>query len=47
MLFSQSLNILSRSRDQLNGGLVHYFAGSEQDMKSLLELDYYIGITVR
>lgn len=38
------VNILSKNRDRLNGGVVHSFDGSEQDVKSLLELGYYIGI---
>lgn len=41
---SDLVNILSRNRDLLNGGVVHSFDGSEEDMKSLLGLGYYIGI---
>jgi TatD DNase family protein len=41
---SDLVNILFRNRDQFNGGVVHSFDGSEQDMKFLLELGYYIGI---
>jgi TatD DNase family protein len=41
---SDMVKILSKNRDRLNGGVVHSFDGSEQDMKSLLELGYYIGI---
>jgi TatD DNase family protein len=41
---SDLVNILLKNRDRLNGGVVHSFDGSEQDMKSLLELGYYIGV---
>lgn len=41
---SDLVNILSKNRDLLHGGVVHSFDGTEQDLKSLLELGYYIGI---
>ncbi|PSN50956.1 putative deoxyribonuclease TATDN1 [Blattella germanica] len=41
---SDLVNILSRNRERLYGGVVHSFDGSEQDARSILDLGYYIGI---
>jgi len=39
------IKILGPVRDQLVGGVAHCFTGDLEDLKSLLDLDLYIGIT--
>ncbi|KAJ9591812.1 hypothetical protein L9F63_001629 [Diploptera punctata] len=38
------VDVLSRNRDKLHGGVVHSFDGSQEDAKSILDLGFYIGI---
>lgn len=39
------INLLTRYRDRIVGGVAHCFTGSPEDLQRYLELDLYIGIT--
>lgn len=43
--FDQQVQLLSKHRASLNGGVVHCFTGSVVQMQTYIDLGFYIGIT--
>ena len=43
--FDTQIKLLTQYRDKLVGGVAHCFTGNQQQMKTYLDLDLYIGIT--
>ena len=38
-------DIVKENRERFSEGVVHCFTGSEKEMKELLDLDLYVGLT--